>query len=81
MISCHRYDYIEIVCMYHYPVIITLIGGKVITGIAMDTVRNIRREECIKVDVDGVMAEVVLDTISRLEVSIENPHITSVSFT
>ncbi|HFU74774.1 MAG TPA: transcriptional antiterminator, partial [Arcobacter sp.] len=27
MISCHQYDYIEIACMYHYPVALTLKSG------------------------------------------------------
>ncbi|WP_298941735.1 Rho-binding antiterminator [uncultured Psychromonas sp.] len=80
MISCHQYDYIEIVCMYHYPVKLTLKSGQIIEGIALDTARNDAREECIKLDDKGVAVYIVLSDITLLSVDVENPHIKQVSF-
>ncbi|WP_160061268.1 Rho-binding antiterminator [Psychromonas sp. L1A2] len=81
MISCHQYDYIEIVCLYHYPVILTLKSGQIVKGIALDTARNDSRQECIKLDVKGINVDIVLIEIALLSVDVENPHITQVSFT
>lgn len=80
MISCSSYDYVEIVCMFNYPVIITLKTGEAIQGKAMDTVRGENREECIKLGVNGAVVLVVLDTIEKLTVTVENPHFNEVSF-
>lgn len=55
------------------------IGG-IIEGIALDTLRNESREECMKINVNGVDTFVELDTVSKLEVSIENPYFTDIFF-
>ncbi len=80
MISCNQHDYIEIVCMYHYPIKLTLKSGDIIEGIALDTQRNDQRDECIKIDIEGVEQLVVLDEIKILEVMVENPHLQKVMF-
>lgn len=79
-ISCNLYDTIELVCMYHYPVTLTLIGGQLITGIANDTARNADNEECIELDVDGESTLVVLSQLDSMQVNIENPHLSLVNF-
>ncbi|WP_076420949.1 Rho-binding antiterminator [Colwellia sp. UCD-KL20] len=81
MIGCNEYDTIEIVCMYKYPIKLTLKTGTVLSGVALDTQRNINREECIKIEEEGVEVLVVLDELSTLEVCIANPHFKTVSFT
>ncbi|MEL0659930.1 Rho-binding antiterminator [Psychromonas arctica] len=81
MISCHQYDYIEIVCLYHYSVKLTLKSGQIVEGIALDTARNDSRDECVKLDVKGTNIDIVLNEIALLSVDVENPHIKQVSFT
>lgn len=80
MVSCNEYDYVEIVCLYHYLIKLTMKVGQVIEGIALDTQYNDQREECIKVNVGGIETIIPLDTISILEVAIDNPHFQRVSF-
>lgn len=80
MISCNQHDYIEIVCMYHYPIKLTLKSGDIIEGIALDTQRNDQRDECIKIAMECVEQLVVLEEIKILEVSVENPHLQKVTF-
>ncbi|MBX2879338.1 MAG: Rho-binding antiterminator [Granulosicoccus sp.] len=80
MISCNDYDYIEIACLYHYPIKLTLKTGGVIEGRALDTQRINAREEGIKVDVSGTQSTIALDDIVKLEVTIDNPHFREVSF-
>ena len=80
MLSCSDYDYIEIVCMYSFPIRLTLTSGEVIEGTALDTQRNDLRQECIKLDSVGVELLVELDSISVLQVCVENPHFSKVSF-
>ncbi|TFH90886.1 Rho-binding antiterminator [Vibrio ouci] len=74
MISCSDYDYIEIVCMHRYPVRLTFKDGESLEGKALDTARNEDQQECIKLVVDSIEQLVVLDTLSKLEVLVDNPH-------
>lgn len=81
MISCSEYDYIEIVCIYRYPVRLTLKSGEIIEAVALDTQRNSSRQECIKVgreDEDSML--IVLDSIVKMEVCVENPHFKEITF-
>ena len=80
MISCNQHDYIEIVCMYRYPIKLTLKSGGIIEGIAADTQRNEQGVECIQVEIGGAAQLVVLEEIKILEVAVENPHLQKVAF-
>lgn len=80
MISCSNYDYIEIVCLFKYPVEIYLKTGEVVTGRAIDTVKNDQREECIKLQFSHGESLVILDAMERLKVLVENPHFQEVVF-
>jgi len=79
-ISCNLYDTIEIVCMFHYPVTLTLVDGQLKTGIARDTKRNAENEECIELDIEGESTLVVLSQLDSMQVNIENPHLGLVKF-
>ncbi len=80
MMSCSNYDYIEIVCLFKYPVEIKLKTGEIVTGQALDTVRNDQREECIKLKLEKDELLVILDSMARLKVLVENPHFQKVVF-
>lgn len=92
MISCHLHDYIEIACMYQYPVKFTMKNGKSIECTALDTKYNDTKEECIKVRlkpsqksnkekaIHDVETLIPVDDIATLEILIENPHFSFVSF-
>lgn len=80
MISCEKHDYIEIACTFRYLVKLKMKSGKVLECIALDTVLDSNRAECIKVESQGNISLVVLDDISVLEACIENPHFDSVVF-
>ena len=80
MISCDQYDYIEIVCTFNYPIKLTMKSGREISGVGLDTKLNGEKQECVKVDIDGVHDLVVLDEISTLEISVDNPHFKVISF-
>ncbi|MDB2386856.1 Rho-binding antiterminator [Shewanella sp.] len=80
MMDCNEHDYIEIVCLYRYPVKLTLKVGDAVNGIALDTVRNEHRHECIKLNQNGTDILVELDSILKLTVLIENPHLSEITF-
>ncbi|WP_343221764.1 Rho-binding antiterminator [Pseudoalteromonas sp. MMG022] len=80
MLSCDEHDYIEIVCMYQYPIRLTLKTGEVVTGIALDTKRNQARQECIQLNQGEKTSLVVLDEIQKLVVTINNPHVSEITF-
>lgn len=86
--TCSQYDYIELVCLYHYPVKLVMNNGDIILGKALDTQRNSEIQHCIKLDcqiasgteLDSKECLVVLDDISSMQVCINNPHINYVEF-
>lgn len=80
MINCSEYDYIEIACLYQYPVKLSLKSGQVLNGIALDTQRNEYRDECIKLNIQDTAKLIELDDIIKLEVLINNPHFTEITF-
>lgn len=80
MISCNEYDYIEIACMYRYPIKLTLKSGEVLECVALDTARNNVRKECIKVEQNGEHTLIELDSLVSLDVLVANPHFQSVCF-
>lgn len=80
MIPCHEYDLIEIVCMHHYPIRLTMKTGDVLEGVAIDTRKSEMREECIVVKIGEQEKLLVLDQLFKLQVCIENPHISEVTF-
>lgn len=80
MISCNEHDYIEIACLFKYPIEITLKSGAIITGHALDTARDSQGEECIKIESDKNKVLIVLDLIAGLKITIDNPHFNEVSF-
>ncbi len=80
MISCDQHDYIEIVCMYRYPVELTLKSGEIIQGIAVDIILNDQKEECIKLDVNNTSQNVILTSLHKLRVCAANPHFDQIQF-
>jgi Rho-binding antiterminator len=60
--------------MHRYLVRLTLKDGESLEGKALDTARNEDKQECIKLAVDSTEQLVVLDTLSKLEVLVDNPH-------
>ena len=80
MLSCNEHDYIEIVCMYHYPLELKMKSGHIINCTAIDTVLNEARVECIKVGIDDKENLVILSEILSLEVCIKNPNFQKIVF-
>lgn len=80
MISCEQHDYIEVACLYNYRVRLTLDSGAQLAGVAVDTVRNHDKEECIKIRDESSEHLVVLGSITTMEALVENPHFKAISF-
>lgn len=80
MLSCDLHDYIEIVCLYHYPLKLTLHSGAIVTGTADTTCYNDNRQECLVIQRKDSKQQVVLDDIALLQVTVANPHVQQVRF-
>lgn len=78
--KCDHYDYIEIACMFNYPILLKLTSGEEIIAAAIDTELNEQRQECIKVGIDSGHQLIVLDDIVSLEITINNPHFKYIKF-
>ena len=79
-IDCNLYDYVEIACMYRYPVRVATSGGQILTGVAVDTVIDADKAEHLELDVDGKPVLVRLDTLSVLEPLLDNARFGKVHF-
>ena len=80
MISCEQYDYIELVCLFKYPVKLELSDGSVLQGKAVDTKRSAEGQECIELEWHGKRQLVELAQLEKLQVPVENPHLQEVRF-
>ncbi|MDX1537061.1 Rho-binding antiterminator [Arsukibacterium sp.] len=80
MLNCDLHDYIEIVCLYHYPLKLTLSSGTELTGTAVTTRYNDNRQECLVIRQNDTEQLVLLDQITLLQVTTANPHLQQVRF-
>ena len=80
MLKCDLHDYIEIVCLYHHPLKLTLRSGAVLTGRAITTRYDDQRQECLVIKQNDSEQQVVLEDIALLEVTVANPHLQQVRF-
>ncbi|MFT5503151.1 MAG: Rho-binding antiterminator [Gammaproteobacteria bacterium] len=48
MIGCAQYDNIDLACLFHYRIRLTLNSDQVIEGVALDTGWDSNHQECIK---------------------------------
>ncbi|WOH36418.1 Rho-binding antiterminator [Thalassotalea fonticola] len=80
MISCEQHDYVEIACMYNYLIRLTLNSGDEFEGVALEVKRNKSREECVKIKINNTESLFVLDSVSKIEALVDNPHFKVVSF-
>ncbi|WP_213999195.1 Rho-binding antiterminator [Arsukibacterium sp.] len=80
MLNCDLHDYVEIVCLYHYPLKLTLSSGEIVTGTADTTSYNDQRQECLVIIHADTKRLVLLDDIVLLQVTVANPHVKHVRF-
>ncbi|MGR0280071.1 Rho-binding antiterminator [Marinomonas dokdonensis] len=80
MLSCHEYDYIELVCTFQYPLQVTLKSSQVRHVKALDTARNDQHDECLKALEEGKVVLIRLDDILEIRCEVKNPHFESVTF-
>jgi Rho-binding antiterminator len=80
MLNCDLHDYIEIVCLYQYPLKLTLSSGAVLSGTALTTRYNDQRQECLVIKQNDSELPVLLEEITLLEVTVANPHLQQVRF-
>lgn len=65
-IACARYDYIEIACMRHYELAVSLLSGDVVHGRAQTT-RIVNKEEFLALLCDDQQTkEIRLDKIHKI---------------
>lgn len=81
-LACDLHDYIEIVCMFHYEVLLTLKDGQAVKGRASTTVRDAQSRECIRlVDCEkSCPLDVALAHLAHLQVLTPNARFSEVTF-
>jgi len=81
-ILCELYDYIEIACMFAYPITLLLESGEELKGIAKDTlVKPDKLEYLIFAnDVSKEIIEIPMNSLIHMQARVTNPHFEKVSF-
>ncbi|BDX07526.1 Rho-binding antiterminator [Planctobacterium marinum] len=68
MLSCDLHDYLEIICMFHYEVSITLKNDTDIDGKALDVGLNAERQEVLTLESKSGIEAVLVEQIKLIEV-------------
>jgi len=79
MISCDKHDYVEIACLYKFPVSIELKTGEKYAGTATNVTFNQIKEECLlltETEQGDQLFE--LTSIKSMTAQRENPHFSTV---
>ena len=66
--------------MYNLSICLLLKGGQEIKGVAIDTVRNDKHQECLLIKSQQQDKTVILDELSSMHAMIDNPHFKDVYF-
>lgn len=80
MMTCDQHDYIEIACTFRLPVRLSLAGGERVDGVALDTLYNREREECLRLRTEAGEREVPLASVMVMTAITDNPHFSEVRF-
>ena len=80
MISCANHDYVEIACMYRFEVKLVFKNGYIVQGKAFQTAYSENREECIVLETELGIEEIVLEKIVIMEAVTKNPHFEKIDF-
>lgn len=84
ILACHLHDYIEVMCLYKYDVLITLNNGKHIEAKFDSTGfigKSMTKQEVIEgKDVNGYDLTLILTDIKTIEVQTKNAQFTIVHF-
>jgi len=80
MISCHQHDYVEIACLYHLALQLKLKDGSTKNGVAQTTQYNADKQECLVIDVEHHLVEIILDEVLSMKAFKSNPHFDLITF-
>jgi len=79
---CELHDYIEIACTFRLPIVLSLVSGEALQGIAVDTlVKNDKTEHLMFIQ-EGAEKAIALpmDGLVQMKALIENAHFETVNF-
>ncbi|MDX1757399.1 MAG: Rho-binding antiterminator [Marinobacter sp.] len=80
MMNCDQQDYIEIACSFRLSVRLTLRNGEQLDGVAVDTLYNAQRQECVQLGTASGKRAVPLDSLKSMQALTENPHFRLLEF-
>lgn len=78
MIKCEIHDYVEIAVMYRYQLSLLLVDKSQIQGKAVNLIINPQRHECLVLENNDGLREIMLDSIKNITAVTQNPHFKTV---
>ncbi|MGZ5027866.1 MAG: Rho-binding antiterminator [Methylobacter sp.] len=79
-ISCDLHDYLELACMHHYKVRLTLNNHQILEGKALDTLTTAEKQEYLIIDMGDEQSRIELNQLKKMEVLTHNAKFQEVSF-
>lgn len=80
ILDCDLHDYLEMACLFHYRVHLTLKDAPPVTGSAMTTSITAEHQEKLKIHTDEGILDVPLEDLRKMEVLNENARFKEVLF-
>lgn len=72
--NCSQHDYIEIACLYHYTLKVCTKKGTEHHGIAINTVYNEKKQQCLCIKDAEQKQLIELNTLVKVDVLTPNPY-------
>lgn len=79
-ISCDLHDYLEIACIYHYELKVTLRNGTSLVGIARTTLTLPSKEEVLQLDTHSEVTDVFMHELAQVDVLTARAKFQTLSF-
>ena len=80
MINCAIHDYIEIACVFHYRIELTLLDGTSTRGRAQTTQTRAHKKEFLVLKSDAGEQYIDMDSIKSMQALTTNPHFDKIKF-
>ena len=80
IINCELHDYLEIACLYHYRVKLTLKNQQVIEGNALDVFTSAEKREYLLIQTEQEQQSIELNQLSKMQVLTAHAKFKQVTF-
>lgn len=79
-ILCDLHDYVEVACMYHYQLRLTLKDNQIIEGKAIDIITSTGKQECLVISNGQEQHHIELTQLAKMQATTPNARFSEIFF-